>query len=228
MNDARIRLNNISSHREISLAVLPGGEISLRIWRPESESFTLRLRVSQSVCLGTEPTLWTFDQILLPFREFGSGICCPVSVGRPLWREAGSVLCKSHSSQLSVCTFTIYILSLTTYHINIYISILLQCIFQWLLQFIFPSACSFTVLVSTVSLHVSAYMAIFMYIEFFILIYFKDSASLLFFCLFFTWSHSACFHLCCGLNMRYYYLLFMLFLALLYVCVLLVFFLCVL
>jgi hypothetical protein len=47
---------------------------------------------SQSVCLGFEPTLWTFDQILLPFQEFGSGICCPASVGRPLWRKAGSVI----------------------------------------------------------------------------------------------------------------------------------------
>jgi hypothetical protein len=28
------------------------------------------------------------------FQEFGSGICCPVSVGRPLWRETGSVICK--------------------------------------------------------------------------------------------------------------------------------------
>jgi hypothetical protein len=45
---------------------------------------TLRLTVSQSVCLGVEPTLWTFDQILLPFQEFGTVICCPVSVGRPL------------------------------------------------------------------------------------------------------------------------------------------------
>jgi hypothetical protein len=26
---------------------------------------------SQSVCLGVEPTLWTFDQILLPFQVFG-------------------------------------------------------------------------------------------------------------------------------------------------------------
>jgi hypothetical protein len=33
---------------------------------------------SQSVCLGVEPTLWAFDQVLLPFQEFGSGICCPV------------------------------------------------------------------------------------------------------------------------------------------------------
>jgi hypothetical protein len=48
------------------------------------------------VCLGIEPTLWTFDQILLPFQDFGSGICCLVSVGRPLWREAGSAMCQSH------------------------------------------------------------------------------------------------------------------------------------
>jgi hypothetical protein len=43
---------------------------------------TLQLTVSQSVCLGVEPTLWTFDQILLPFQVFGSEICCLVSVGR--------------------------------------------------------------------------------------------------------------------------------------------------
>jgi hypothetical protein len=35
---------------------------------------------SQSVCLGVKPTLWMFDQILLPFQKFGSGICCPMSV----------------------------------------------------------------------------------------------------------------------------------------------------
>jgi hypothetical protein len=44
---------------------------------------------SQSVCLGVEPTLWTFDQILLLFQEFGSGTCCPVSVGCPLYEKLG-------------------------------------------------------------------------------------------------------------------------------------------
>jgi hypothetical protein len=39
------------------------------------------------------------------------------------------------------------------------------------------------------SLHVSAYMAIFMSVGYFIFICLKDSALLLFFCLFFTWSH---------------------------------------
>jgi hypothetical protein len=70
---------------------------------------------SQSVCLGFEPTLWTFHQILLPFQELESGICCPVSVERPLWREAGSFLCNSQSSHLSVCTFTIYIFVFHTF-----------------------------------------------------------------------------------------------------------------
>jgi hypothetical protein len=46
-------------------------------------SVTLRLTVSKPVSLSVEPILWTFDQILLPFQEFGSEIC-PVSVGRPL------------------------------------------------------------------------------------------------------------------------------------------------
>jgi hypothetical protein len=59
----------------------------------------------------------------------------------------------------------------------------------------FPSACSFIVLVFIISLHVSAYMAIFKSVGYFIFICLKDSASL-FFLLFFTWSHSACFNLC--------------------------------
>jgi hypothetical protein len=53
---------------------------------------TLRLTDSRSVSLGVEPTLWTFDQILLPFQVFGFKICCLVSVGRPLWREANITL----------------------------------------------------------------------------------------------------------------------------------------
>jgi hypothetical protein len=83
--------------------------------------------VSQSVSLGVEPTLWTFDHILFPFQGFGSGIGCPVSVGRPLWREAGSVLCKSQSSHLSVCTFTIYIFVFHTFTIIITSSCIYAC-----------------------------------------------------------------------------------------------------
>jgi hypothetical protein len=82
---------------------------------------------SQSVFLGAEPTLWTIDQILLLFQEFGSWICCPVPVGRPLWREAGSVLCKSQSSHLSVCTFTVDGLTFScrcsTLHVSAYMAI---------------------------------------------------------------------------------------------------------
>jgi hypothetical protein len=57
------------------------GVNSLQLWSQSQSHFTAD---SQSVCIGVELTLWTFDQILLPFQEFGSGICCPVSVGHPL------------------------------------------------------------------------------------------------------------------------------------------------
>jgi hypothetical protein len=53
----------------------------------------------------------------------------------------------------------------------------------------FPSACSFIVLVTTVSLHVSAYMAIFMCVGYFIFICLKDSVSLLF-SVFFSRGHT--------------------------------------
>jgi hypothetical protein len=78
----------------------------------------LLLTVSELVCLRVEPTLWTFDLILLLFQEFGSGICFPVSVGRPLWREAESVLWQS--THLSVCIFTIYTFVFHTFTIYIY------------------------------------------------------------------------------------------------------------
>jgi hypothetical protein len=51
-----------------------------------SESQSHFTSESQSVCLGVEPTLWTFYQILLPYHEFGSGICCPVSGAPSLTR----------------------------------------------------------------------------------------------------------------------------------------------
>jgi hypothetical protein len=89
-------------------------------WNIDRVKVTLRLTVSQSVSKSwCRAHLLTSDQIMLPFQVFGSGICCPVSVGRPLWRAAGSVLCKSQSSDLSVCTFTI--LSFT--HLSLYIHI---------------------------------------------------------------------------------------------------------
>jgi hypothetical protein len=88
----------------------------------DSESLYGWQSVSQSVCL-VEPTLWTFDQTLLPFQEFRSGICCPVSVRRPLWRDALSVLCKSQSSHLAVCTCTIYIFVFHTSTIYMYMYI---------------------------------------------------------------------------------------------------------
>jgi hypothetical protein len=55
---------------------------------------TLRLRVSQSVCLGAEHPCGTCDQILLPVGMLLSETCGHASVARPLWREGGSVICS--------------------------------------------------------------------------------------------------------------------------------------
>jgi hypothetical protein len=64
--------------------------LSLSLRTPAKVRATLRLTVSQSVrqsvCLDVEPALWTFDEILLPFQEFGSGICCPLCGGPSLTR----------------------------------------------------------------------------------------------------------------------------------------------
>jgi hypothetical protein len=58
------------------------------------------------------------------------------------------------------------------------------------------SACSFIVLVFTVSVHISAYMAIFKCVGCFISICLKDSASLLFFLPFSRGQTLHVFHLC--------------------------------
>jgi hypothetical protein len=49
---------------------------------------TLRLTVGQSVSLGVEPHLGLMTRYLLLFDSYGL-----VFVGRPLWRENGSVFC---------------------------------------------------------------------------------------------------------------------------------------
>jgi hypothetical protein len=55
---------------------------------------TLRLTVSQSVCLGIEYPCGTCDQILLPLGVLVSEICGLISVRRPLWREDRSAICS--------------------------------------------------------------------------------------------------------------------------------------
>jgi hypothetical protein len=55
--------------------------VVLCLWGALSDERPESLYSWQSVRLGVEPILWTFDQILLPFQEFRSGICCPVSGG---------------------------------------------------------------------------------------------------------------------------------------------------
>jgi hypothetical protein len=54
---------------------------------------TLRLTVSQSVSLGVEPHLGLMTRYLLFFESYGL-----VFLGRPLWREDGSVFCIYCSS----------------------------------------------------------------------------------------------------------------------------------
>jgi hypothetical protein len=64
-----------------------------------SRSLYNRRSVSQSLCQGIEPIL-TCDQILLSVRRLFSEIWCLVFLRRPLWREVGSVICLSLSSNL--------------------------------------------------------------------------------------------------------------------------------
>jgi hypothetical protein len=55
---------------------------------------TLRLTVSQSVCLAIDHPYATCDQILFPVGMLLSEICGLVSIGRPLWQEDGSAVCS--------------------------------------------------------------------------------------------------------------------------------------
>jgi hypothetical protein len=71
---------------------------------------TLQLTVSQSVSMSRyRAHSGTCDQILLSVLRLFSEVCCLVSVGRPLWREVGSVICLSQSSNLPVFTSNIYV-----------------------------------------------------------------------------------------------------------------------
>jgi hypothetical protein len=101
--------------------------------RPSQRLYGWQSVSSISWCRAHFVDVW--PDIASSFQVFGSGICCLVSVGRPLWREAGSVLCKSQSSHLSVCIFTIYIFIFHTFpyththtHTHIYIYIYIYTI----------------------------------------------------------------------------------------------------
>jgi hypothetical protein len=60
---------------------------------------TLRLTVSQAVCLGIEYPRGTCDQILFPVGKLLSEICGLVSGGRPLWWEDGSAICSINTQR---------------------------------------------------------------------------------------------------------------------------------
>jgi hypothetical protein len=98
-------LNWCINHGGEHLALLCSTKVRVTLW----------LTVSQSVCLGVEPTLWTFDQILLPFQEFGSGICCPVCGSPSLtrgWACHSLVICLCVHLLTFLC-FTLLSLSLS-------------------------------------------------------------------------------------------------------------------
>jgi hypothetical protein len=65
---------------------------------------TLRLTVSQSFRLGFEPRLGLMTRYLFPHES-----CCPVYMGRPLWREDGSVFCQGQSIICHLSVYTYYL-----------------------------------------------------------------------------------------------------------------------
>jgi hypothetical protein len=56
----------------------------------QSHSATDGQSVCLSVCLGVEPRLGLMTRCFFLFESY-----CAVHVGRPLWREVGSVICQS-------------------------------------------------------------------------------------------------------------------------------------
>jgi hypothetical protein len=56
---------------------------------------TLRLTVSQSVCLGVEPRLGLMTRCFFLLESY-----CPVHVGRPLWGEVVSVIWRNWNSSI--------------------------------------------------------------------------------------------------------------------------------
>jgi hypothetical protein len=87
---------------------------SLYGWQSVSQS------VSMSWCRVHFVDVWPD---IASFSSVGIWNLLSCLLGRPLWREADSVLCKSQSSHLSICTFTIYIFVFHTFTIYIYIYI---------------------------------------------------------------------------------------------------------
>jgi hypothetical protein len=64
------------------------GTVLASKWSFSQVKVTLRLTVSQSLSLGVEPHLGLMTRYLLLFDSYGL-----VFMGRPLWREDGSVFC---------------------------------------------------------------------------------------------------------------------------------------
>jgi hypothetical protein len=63
---------------------------------------TLRLTVCQSVRLGIEPTLRLVTRCCFRLEGWCLNFAVLYFVGRPLWREVGSVICSWHESDTGI------------------------------------------------------------------------------------------------------------------------------
>jgi hypothetical protein len=80
--------HTLNLHKSTNLPWLSPTENSTQNWTVVKVKVTLRLTVNQSVNLGIEPHLGPTTRYLFLSESY-----VLVSVGRPLWREDGSVFC---------------------------------------------------------------------------------------------------------------------------------------
>jgi hypothetical protein len=86
VSDLRLPSSSSPTTRRVTVEVFDPA--STRDWRINQVKVTLRLTISQSVSSGVEPHLRPMARYFLLFDSYGL-----VILGRPLWREDGSVLC---------------------------------------------------------------------------------------------------------------------------------------
>jgi hypothetical protein len=89
VSDSRFRFSSPPTTRRATVEVFDPA--STRVWLEFKVSHNPTDGVSQSISLGVEPHLWLMTRYLLLFDSYGL-----VFVGRPLWREGGSVVCHCY------------------------------------------------------------------------------------------------------------------------------------
>jgi hypothetical protein len=84
-------LSPLTTRRDYSGSILT--RLHTGVFRSVRVRVTLQLTVSQSVCLGVEPNLGLLTRDIIFF--FFLKVTVLYYLGRPLWREVGSVICQS-------------------------------------------------------------------------------------------------------------------------------------